>query len=51
MAEVIREALRKHFEGRPSQPPPGLGEFQSGHGDTAERAEQVLDEIGFGREG
>jgi hypothetical protein len=50
MAEVIREALRNHFERRPRQPPPGLGEFESGHRDTAERTERVLDEIGFGRE-
>lgn len=51
VAEVIREALRKHFADRPVHTPPGVGEFESGHADTAERAEQVLDEIGFGRDG
>jgi hypothetical protein len=48
MAEVIREALRAHFAGRGSEPPPGIGEFASGRRDTAERAEEVLDELGFG---
>jgi hypothetical protein len=50
MAEIIREALRKHFTGRARQPPPGMGEFESGETDTADRAEQVLDELGFGRD-
>ena len=48
MAEVIREALRNHFAGRPPEPPPGMAEFASGHADTAERAEQVLAELRFG---
>ncbi len=48
MAEVIREALRTHFAGRPPQSPPGMAEFESGHADTADRAEQVLEELRFG---
>ncbi|MEO8348985.1 MAG: CopG family transcriptional regulator [Acidobacteriota bacterium] len=48
MAEVIREALRNHFASRPPQAPPGIGEFESGHADTADRAEQVLAELGLG---
>ena len=28
--------------------PPGLGAFESGHSDTAERAEEILTESGFG---
>jgi hypothetical protein len=48
MAEIIREALRAHLSGRGSHLPPGIGEFQSGHSDTAERAEEILSELGFG---
>jgi hypothetical protein len=48
MAEVIREALRELFAGRTPQSPPGIGEFESGHADTADRSEQVLDELAFG---
>jgi len=50
MAEVIREALRTHFAGRTPQPPPGMGEFESGNADTADRAEQVLAELRFGED-
>jgi hypothetical protein len=28
--------------------PPGAGAFESGHADTAERAEEILEELGFG---
>ncbi len=48
MAEVIREALRAYFEQEPKTMPPGGGAFSSGHGDTAERAEELLGETGFG---
>lgn len=48
MAEVIREALRAFFEREPKALPPGAGAFDSGHTDTAERAEEMLDELGFG---
>jgi len=51
MSEVIREALRTHLQRQPSQPPPGVGEFESGYTDTADRAEDLLGELGFGREG
>jgi ribbon-helix-helix CopG family protein len=50
MAEVIREALRTHFAGRAPQSPPGMGEFESGHSDTADRAEQVLAELRLGHD-
>lgn len=30
------------------QPPAGAGAFESGHSDTAERAEELLGELGFG---
>ena len=48
MAEVIREALRAYFEQKPQAIPPGAGAFESGHVDTAERAEELLGESGFG---
>jgi len=50
MAELIREAVREYLvRSRPARPP-GAGSFSSGHDDTAERAEEVLDETGFGAE-
>ncbi len=48
MAEVIREALRGYLERRPGGAPPGAGAFDSGVTDTAERAEELLGELGFG---
>ncbi len=50
MAEVIREALRAHLSKRPAGLPPGGGAFDSGHTDTAERAEELLGELGFGED-
>jgi hypothetical protein len=47
MAELIRDALRAYLGGRPANPPPGAGAFDSGRADTAERAEEVLEELGF----
>ena len=47
MAEVIRDALRAHLRHRPAEAPPGAGKFDSGRADTAERAEELLEELGF----
>lgn len=48
MAEIIRKALREYLDRQPKAPPPGAGEFDSGHTDTADRVEDVLRETGFG---
>jgi ribbon-helix-helix CopG family protein len=48
--EVIREALRAYLEQRRPSLPSGAGEFHSGHTDTAERFEELLDETGFGED-
>lgn len=48
--DVIREALEAYLQKRPPGPPPGFGEFASGHTDTAERAEELLKEWGFGED-
>src|SRR5438874_13787115 len=40
--EVLREALRAYFQGRPAKLPAGAGSFDSGYSDTAERAEEIL---------
>ena len=50
MADLIREALRVHLADRQAGPPPGAGAFDSGHEDTAERHEELLEELGFGAE-
>lgn len=47
MAEIVREALEAYVTREPRQPPPGAGAFASGHVDTAERADAVLEETGF----
>jgi Arc/MetJ-type ribon-helix-helix transcriptional regulator len=49
MSEVIREALRSHLGKRLAKAPPGAGAFDSGHADTAERAEDLLARTGFGQ--
>lgn len=49
VAEVIREALRTYLTREPGEAPPGAGAFESGHKDTAERAEELLGELGFGQ--
>lgn len=49
MAELIREAVRTYVTRAPRQRPPGAGEFASGRTDTAERADDILAETGFGR--
>ena len=48
MSEVIRAALRAYLERQPKKIPPGMGAFDSGHSDTASRAEELLSELGFG---
>lgn len=50
MAELVREAVRAYLAGDEAAEPPGIGAFDSGHGDTAERAEELLAETGFGEE-
>lgn len=49
MAELLREALRSYLSQVPRRLPPGAGAFDSGHLDTAERAEELLGELGFGK--
>ncbi len=48
MAEIVREAVRAYVTREPRRPPPGAGAFSSGHADTADRAEEILAESGFG---
>ena len=49
VAEVIREALRAYLTRKPGETPPGAGAFDSGHKDTAERAEELLGELDLGQ--
>jgi hypothetical protein len=48
MAEIVREAVYVYVTREPRRAPPGAGAFSSGHVDTAERAEDILGETGFG---
>jgi hypothetical protein len=48
MAELIREAVHTYVKREPSRTPPGAGAYASGHEDSAERADQLLAETGFG---
>ena len=48
MAELVREAVEAYLSADPAPGPPGAGAFASGRGDTAERAEDLLGELGFG---
>ena len=48
MAELVREAVYAYLTRTPRKVPPGAGAFASAHSDTAERAEAVLAETGFG---
>ena len=48
VAELVREALDGYVHRSRSRMPPGIGGFDSGHRDTAERAEEILRETGFG---
>lgn len=51
MADLVREAVREYLPHDEGNGPPGGGEFSSGRPDTAERAEDVLTETGFGDDG
>jgi hypothetical protein len=44
----LRESLRHYLASHRRQVPPGAGAFDSGHTSTAENAEEILDELGFG---
>jgi hypothetical protein len=48
MAELVREALQAYVGREPRPAPPGAGAFASGRGDTADRADGILAESGFG---
>jgi hypothetical protein len=48
MAELIRDALRAYVTRDARPAPPGAGAFASSQSDTAARAEEVLQESGFG---
>jgi predicted transcriptional regulator len=41
-AELIREALAEYPRRKKRPAIPGLGEFDSGHADTSQKAEQIL---------
>ena len=46
--EIIRDALWKHLEDAPRSRSAHAGGFSSGHEDTADRADDVLRDTGFG---
>ena len=48
MAELVREAVQEYLTRQPRQGPPGAGAFASGHTNTAEDAEDLLERTGFG---
>ena len=48
VAELIREALDGYVQRSRNRLPPGIGAFDSGHTDTAEHAEEILRQTGFG---
>ena len=48
MAEIVREAVQAYVGRERRPPPPGSGAFSSGRADTAERAEALLTDTGFG---
>lgn len=48
MAEIVREAVHAYVTREPQRVPPGAGAFASGHTTTADRAEALLSETGFG---
>jgi len=48
MAVLVREAVEAYLTRDPVDGPPGGGGFASGHRDTADRAEELLDATGFG---
>jgi hypothetical protein len=48
MAAIVREAVQAYVTREPRQAPPGAGAWSSGHADTADRAEAILTDTGFG---
>lgn len=48
MAVLVREAIHAYVTREPQRVPPGAGEFSSGQADTADRADELLTETGFG---
>jgi hypothetical protein len=50
MDELLREALRSYLSDVPRKLPPGAGAFDSGRTDTGERSEEILGELGFGKD-
>jgi hypothetical protein len=48
MAEIVREAVHAYVTREPRKAPPGAGAFASGRADTAERADEILADTGFG---
>jgi hypothetical protein len=48
MAELVREAVEAYLTSEPTKGPPGAGAFSSGRSDTADNAEAVLADTGFG---
>jgi len=48
MSELIREAVREYLAKAWPEAPPGAGSFASGRADGADRAEELLEETGFG---
>lgn len=48
MAAIVREAVEAYVTREPRKPPPGAGAFASGHTDTGDRTDAVLQETGFG---
>ena len=48
MAEIVREAVLAYVTREPPKAPPGAGAYSSGRDDTADRADAVLAETGFG---
>jgi len=50
MAELVREAVVAYLAVDQPPGPPGAGAFASGHTDTADRAEELLGETGFGED-
>ena len=50
MAELVREAVVAYLSVDQPPGPPGAGAFDSGHEDTADRAEELLGEAGFGQD-
>src|SRR3954447_6543556 len=48
MAELVREAVEAYLSPGVTDGPPGAGAFASGRHDTADRADEILTETGFG---